>query len=66
MMRHPRVKTTRKLTDKHDKAVAPLIERAIDNGEFTEEEQKILKEHLKNLADMCWKSLMKNMDSMLH
>jgi hypothetical protein len=47
MMRHPRVKTTRKLTDKHDKAVAPLIERAIDNGEFTEEEQKILKEHLK-------------------
>jgi len=47
MMRHPRVKTTRKLTDKHDKAVAPLIERAIDNGEFTEEEQKILKENLK-------------------
>jgi truncated hemoglobin YjbI len=66
MMRHLRVKTTRKLTDKHDKAVAPLIERAIDNGEFTEEEQKILKEHLKNLADMCWKSLMDNMDSMLH
>ena len=66
MMRHPRVKTTRKLTDKHDKAVAPLIERAIDNGEFTEEEQKILKENLKNLADMCWKSLMDNMDSMLH
>ena len=31
----------------HDKAVAPLIERAIDNGEFTEEEQKILKENLK-------------------
>jgi hypothetical protein len=66
MMRHPRVKTTRKLTDKHDKAVAPLIERAIDNGEFTEEEQKILKEHLKNLANMCWKSLMDNMDAILH
>jgi hypothetical protein len=50
MMRNPRVKTTRKLTDKHDKAVAPLIGWAIDNGEFTEEEQKILKENLKNLA----------------
>ena len=66
MMRNPRGKTTRKLTDKHDKAVAPLIECAIDNGEFTEDEQRILKENLKNLADMCWKSLMNNMDSMLH
>ena len=45
MMRNPRGKTTRKLTDKHDKAVAPLIEWAIDNGEFTEEEQRILKEN---------------------
>ena len=66
MMRNPRVKTTRQLTDKHYKAVAPLIEWAIDNGGFTEEEQKILKENLKNLADMCWKSLMNNMDAMLH
>jgi hypothetical protein len=66
MMRNPRVKTTRKLIGKHYKAVASLIEWAIDNGEFTEEEQKILKENFKNLADMCWKSLMYNMDSMLH
>ena len=66
MMRNPRVKTTRQLTDKHDKAVAPLLEWAIDNGGFTEEEQKIPKENLKNLAGMCWKSLMKNMDAMLH
>ena len=66
MMRNPRVKTTRKLTDKHDKTVAPLMEWTIDNGEFTEEEQKIRKENLKNLANMCWKSLMENRDSMLH
>ena len=65
-MRNLRVKTTRKLTDKHYKAVAPLIEWAIYNRGFTEEEQKILKENFTNLADMCWKSLMNNMDSMLH
>jgi hypothetical protein len=51
-MRNLRVKTTRKLTDKHYKAVAPLIEWAIYNGGFTEEEQKILKENFTNLADM--------------
>ena len=59
-------KTTRKLMHKHYKAVAPLIESAVYNGEFTEEEQKILQANFKNLTDMCWKSLMKNMDSMLH
>ena len=65
-MRNPRIKPARKLSDKHYKAVAPLIESAVYNGEFTEGEQKILQENFKNLTDMCWKSLMNNTDSTLH